>query len=291
MNYDNIWKAQMGIEPFLGRLNSATKYPSILTYHEMGNKGRLTDKVQIPFDDGEELFVTEKIDGTNTRIIVFPHEKDGTLPHGADYMIGSREDILHAYSDRVINEAMGIVRTSLPVARLLLDYYRHDARTKDCVQVYYGEAYGHGIGKNGNRYTSKGETGFRVFDIAEFVLEELEALLGKEREEISQWRQRGGQEFVGVDRIRDHAFHVNQNAVNNLEEDPQLVVVPRLHPLVPIPKTLEAAKEWVSFFGVYSTAVLDDNAQGMFEGVVVRTKDRKKIAKLRVEDYARTLGK
>ena len=33
----------------LGKLNSMTKYPSILTYHALGDKGVLQDAVQIPF--------------------------------------------------------------------------------------------------------------------------------------------------------------------------------------------------------------------------------------------------
>ena len=69
----------------LQRLNSATKYPSILTLHKLGEKGRLTaDLNLVPEAD---LVVTEKVDGTNTRIVFMP---DGV------YMIGSREHLLHA---------------------------------------------------------------------------------------------------------------------------------------------------------------------------------------------------
>lgn len=34
----------------LGKLNSMAKYPSILTYHALGDKGVLQDTVQIPFE-------------------------------------------------------------------------------------------------------------------------------------------------------------------------------------------------------------------------------------------------
>ena len=64
-------------------LNSATKYPSILTYHGLGERGRLTEEVAT-FPD--MAILTEKVDGTNGRII---------LPPGDDYFIGSREELLY----------------------------------------------------------------------------------------------------------------------------------------------------------------------------------------------------
>ncbi len=51
----------------LGKLNSMTKYPSILTYHALGDKGLLQETVQIPFEG--RVIGTEKVDGTNTRLI------------------------------------------------------------------------------------------------------------------------------------------------------------------------------------------------------------------------------
>jgi len=36
----------------LGKLNSIAKYPSILTYHTLGDKGMLQETVQIPFEVG-----------------------------------------------------------------------------------------------------------------------------------------------------------------------------------------------------------------------------------------------
>lgn len=52
----------------LARVNSATKYPSILTYHAMGAKGCLTEDEVTPFAD--DVILTEKVDGTNGRIVV-----------------------------------------------------------------------------------------------------------------------------------------------------------------------------------------------------------------------------
>jgi ATP-dependent RNA circularization protein (DNA/RNA ligase family) len=50
-----------------------TKYPSIPTYHTLGDKGILLEET-ISFDS--EVILTEKVDGTNSRIILLP---DGTF--------------------------------------------------------------------------------------------------------------------------------------------------------------------------------------------------------------------
>ena len=44
----------------LGKLNSTTKYPSILTYHALGEKGVLQEVVQIAFEG--RIIGTEKVD-------------------------------------------------------------------------------------------------------------------------------------------------------------------------------------------------------------------------------------
>jgi hypothetical protein len=47
----------------LTRLNSLTKYPSIPTFHPLGERGRLLDEhLPVP---AEPLYATEKINGTN----------------------------------------------------------------------------------------------------------------------------------------------------------------------------------------------------------------------------------
>lgn len=56
----------------LSKLNSATKYPSILTYHVIGAKGILQDDVLTYFPAATTLIGTEKIDGTNARMIFMP---------------------------------------------------------------------------------------------------------------------------------------------------------------------------------------------------------------------------
>ena len=90
----------------LEKINSMTKYPSILTYHKIGDKGILQPELTDGTKFDEEVYVTEKVDGTNTRIIV----------SGCDYIIGSREDLLYAKGDRIINHSMSIVDTVKSIA-------------------------------------------------------------------------------------------------------------------------------------------------------------------------------
>lgn len=54
--------------------------------------------------------LTEKVDGTNSRIIVLP---DGS------YLIGSREELLYARGDLIGNPALGIVDALRDVAENL----------------------------------------------------------------------------------------------------------------------------------------------------------------------------
>lgn len=81
----------------LRKLNSITKYPSIATYHSMGGKGRLQEELLNPVPPNAELDASEKLDGTNTRIIVLPGDPVAT------YFIGSREDLLTYQHDLVPN--------------------------------------------------------------------------------------------------------------------------------------------------------------------------------------------
>ncbi len=46
------------------KVNILTKYPSILTLHKFGDRGRFTDEITTNVD-GETLYASEKIDGTN----------------------------------------------------------------------------------------------------------------------------------------------------------------------------------------------------------------------------------
>jgi hypothetical protein len=148
-------------------LNSLTKYPSIPTYHEI-DRGKLSGEA-IPFD-ASDCHVTEKIDGTNGRIVIMP---DG------DFYIGSREELLHARCDRVINQNLGIVDVLLPHASRMSE----EMTPSKNITVAYGEVYGHAIGSGSKNYTRSTSRGVRWFDLCVVPVE----LLSQTPEFAAKW--------------------------------------------------------------------------------------------------------
>ena len=252
----------------LARLNSATKYPPIMTYHALDPKnGRLLEETNLPFGDDTPVVLTEKVDGTNGRVIVMP---DG------DWFIGSREELLYARGDRIENPALGIVPALLPLAPTL-------APGVEDITVYFLEVYGKGIGGNGKQYTGEGRTGYRLFDVGGIPL----SILEMERGQISSWRDHGGQKFgteVGLRKLAD--WH------GNLPLTPRLSIVKGGD----LPTTLKGMRDFLTRYllsddGIARTrAALDEAAGGRPEGIVLRTQDRSLIAKARFADYDRTLN-
>lgn len=243
------------------RLNSMTKYPSILTYHSLGEKGKLTEHVQIQFEDDDDLLVTEKVDGTNARIIFLPED---------DFIIGSREDILHAKGDRIWVPTLGIVSTLREIAD-------SGSSKLDNFVVLYGEVFG-GITEHSKNYTAHRKSGFRVFDVVTIPRHEAdEMILNWDRLKIASWRDNGGQSFGDEDMIQFTAVALSQKPT------PRLMAIKGKE----LPKTLKGVNDWLQQFAKTKCG-LDDGARAKSEGVVVRTRDRSKIAKIRFEDYERT---
>ncbi|MFE1476516.1 RNA ligase family protein [Streptomyces cyaneofuscatus] len=239
----------------LDALNSATKYPPIATYHEI-DRGILLDNV-MPFSN--DVVLTEKVDGTNARVIVLP---DG------DYVIGSREDLLHARGDRVLNPVQSIVPALRPLAERLT------APTAG-IRVYFFEVYGDKITKASKQYTGSRAVGFRLFDVA--VVDA--AVLELPRPAISSWRENGGQQFLAEE---DLALMAKENGI---ELTPRLGRVPADQ----LPTDLAGMQDFLASRLPGTLVALDDAAGGRPEGIVLRTMDRSVIAKARVEDYARTM--
>lgn len=252
------------------KLNSATKYPSILTYHEMGGGGRLTPKIQVPFVQGREIYVTEKVDGTNARIVLLP-DSAPLLHHGPrHWLIGSREELLTAQHDLVYQADYGIVDALRPIADALPCH-------PDLVQVWFFEVFGGDLPAS-KQYTDAKSISFRLFDQASIPMDVLDMPI----EKIAAWRDHGGQMFKSEE-ARAELLH-------RLEEGEglSLATVPPLAKMNYLPETIEATYEWLNLFA--GTKCNIGGGRGRSEGVVVRTSDRNPIAKLRFEDYERTLG-
>ncbi len=240
------------------KINTLTKYPSILTLHKLGEKGRLTNELTTPVED-EEMFATEKIDGTNARIVCY----------GDEYLIGAREFVLHHCHDLYYDTAQGIVDG-------LKHLNIHIPQTQ-AFTVVYGEFYGGKTSSNAKWY-GQDKNGFRVFDVA--VYRNLE-ILEKPQQEISKWREQEtengivyGQEFLSRQDIE--TLFPALNLVPLVEFDAgdfsHRTVLENLK------KSLPA-----------TNAALSVNALKRSEGIVWRNKGRNKIVKIRFEDYERTL--
>lgn len=251
----------------LGRLNSLTKYPSIETYHALAKKGRLAREVNVAFAAHVEVIATEKVDGTNARVIMAP---DGS------FIVGSREDLLYASGDLLFNPANSIVAALKSVVGIDGWTERIQRLVPHGLLVVYGEVYGGKVHKNSRNYTrDKSVLGFRLFDA--FRLDEPEELLSREPSEISLWRQQGGQPFHTEDVLRDVATTLG------------VQLTPRLQLEGPLPTEHEPMLALLERLVAQTHVALDESGEGAAEGVVFRTVDRTSIAKARFEDYRRTL--
>lgn len=241
-------------------LNSLTKYPSIPTYHALDRKNGGLTEATVEFTG--TVIGTEKVDGTNGRIILLP---DGS------YVIGSREELLYAKGDLIGNPSQGIVYALRPVARSLTYV------TGDVITVHYLEVFGRKIGQAAKQYTGHGEIGCRLFDLA--TLPDYDTQLNWSREKISGWRDNGGQQFLDEDSLRATA------------ERDRLTLTPRLFEIDAdaLPQDIESTSAWLANRLPSTLCALDFAAGGRPEGIVLRTADRGVIAKARFQDYDRTL--
>ena len=242
------------------KINTLTKYPSILTLHKLDGKGKLTENLTTNLA-GEKMYATEKIDGTNVRIICWKNE----------FLVGSRKCILHYSEDLYWDEAIDIVnqfyKLEIPVIN------------PEHLTVIYGELFGGKITGKSKNY-GKEAHGFRVFDIA--VLKDL-SILEKSVTEISSWREHS------LDSSIDDTIQYGQNFVNmEILETYNYPLVPKI--------TFELAGfdhatilNALDKFMPASKVALTDSALLKPEGVVLRNWDRTKIVKLRFEDYRRTV--
>lgn len=247
------------------KLNSITKYPSIPVYHEMGDRGRLTEK-RVDMGEGPWT-VTEKVDGTNARIILTPK----------GWVIGSREELLCAQGDLVGNPALGIVQALRDYADKLDDEFTFPDR----IRVFYQEVYGGRTSQAARCYTAdKDVFGAMVFDVAELFEGKVQSLAAMDRSSISLLR----------DRDRDR-FRVMEAEVGTREWMSLPLGLNSIHPVQVdrLPGDFDDTWNWMleqvrAIGAVDSFAIKKDQ----IEGFVVRSADGSRISKLRFQDYRRT---
>jgi hypothetical protein len=157
-----------------------TKYPSIPTYHTLGDKGTLLEQT-VSFEG--KVVLTEKVDGTNSRIILLP---DG------NFVLGSREELLFAKGDLIGNPALGIVDALKGVADFM-------PQPQSKIVVAYLEVYGGKVTAASSQYTAQKNVGWRLFDVA--VLTDIEVLFNKPVPQLAAWRDNGGQVFLSEETL------------------------------------------------------------------------------------------
>lgn len=256
----------------LKKINSLSKYPSILTYHQLGERGRLNDTLTESkgFNESDDVYVYEKVDGENSRIILFKNQL-GEI----DYLIGSREELLYAKGDRVGNPYGNIAEFLKPVAEKLIS---NNLLEEDwAIVVIYQESYG-GKTKASKNYSDRKTQNYRVFDVFSLDKVELDKLLELPQEKIAEWRDHGKQPFY------------DETTKKRFIEKLDLKAAPLL-------TTIKGSDFPVNLDGTFSYLKNFEKTQvgielaGKSEGIIVRTVDRGHIRKIRFEDYERTFRK
>lgn len=244
----------------LSKLNSITKYPAIPTYHTLDPKNGGLLEEAVPFEG--EVLGTEKIDGTNARIICLP---DG------GFILGSREELLYGRGDLIGNPALGIVEALKGLAEEL------NGTHKEGISVFYLEVFGGKVTAASKQYTGTQQISYRLFDLMRLL--DYEPLLAKDPQEISLWRENTGQPFVSEEELQA------------VSQQTQISLTPRLFSVnaSELPHSIIEASAFVKEKLPESRSTLDEEAGGRAEGIVLRTPSRSVIAKARFEDYERTL--
>ena len=144
--------------------------------------------------------------------------------------------------------------------------------------MFFLETFGANIGNGAKNYTGGKEVGFRLFDVADIPL----SALDQPPEQLARWREQGGQSFRTCDQLE---------LVVRASEALRCVPYLNWSEASTVPTDIVATHEWLKSQIQTTRVALDERAKLRPEGVVVRTRDRQIIVKLRFEDYERTTRK
>ncbi|MDR6722674.1 hypothetical protein J2W91_001122 [Paenibacillus amylolyticus] len=236
----------------LKKINSITKYPSIYTYHQLGERGRLNDALTESrgFEESESVYIYEKVDGENSRIIMLKNAEGDRI--GNPY--GNIADFLRPIADEIIaNDQL---------------------QGEWALKVIYQESYG-GKTKASKHYSDRNTQNYRVFDVFSLNKVELDNLMELQLEKIAEWREHGNQPFYNEDD--------KQRLVQRLglQAAPLLEVTTGSHFPISLEDTFSNLKK-------FEKTQVGIELAGKSEGIIVRTVNRNQIRKIRFEDYERT---
>lgn len=251
------------------KVNSLTKYPSIATYHKLQPDGyTLFNEINVHFGS-MGAYASEKLNGTNTRLIFY---KDS-------YVIGSREQLLYINSDLFYRNDETIVENVKSIAdKILVQRIDNGLNHKDNIVIVYGELFGGKIGNYAKNYGKSVE--FRVFDVVE--IDNVKKKLKQPIENISHKREHEkdgqiiyGHDFLNMKKLQDFCNYFDLHSVPTIS----------FYRPDDIAKCLESMKKVLP----KTNCALDATAQLKPEGIVVRNFEGDIRAKLRFENYYKTL--
>lgn len=114
------------------------------------------------------------------------------------------------------------------------------------------------------------------------------ALVADDLDVYGDWRHDPHYGAIWRPHVRRAGWRPYHEGVHATTDRLALPRVPVLAADQPVPTTLADTHDWLRMLLTESHARLDDTGRGKPEGVVVRTADRARIAKIRFEDYERT---
>lgn len=258
------------------KINSITKYPSILTFHKTGHAGTLAPELSEGASRADKLlYITEKIDGSNSRICLFTDE-DGKVK---DFFLGSREEMMYVSGDRCFNENGHLVENLLPVATDIIDnlFSIDIVLPENSIVTLYCEHYG-GRNNGWKQYNKSEVYGARLFDVKVISYEEVNKLMQKDITQIS-----GARESDNIGKWYDVSSLITLANLIGMRHVPYIGTINGNN----LPVTLRDMFTWLKQYAK-TNAALDDGGLGKAEGVVIRSEDRTYIKKIRFEDYEKT---
>lgn len=158
-------------------LNGMTKFPSIYPLHEFIRVGKkmLAHGEPIHSIKDKEFDITEKIDGTNIRIII--HRNCNEV------FIGGRGELLAYNKDLLYNDKYGVIDIINKTfdEKILDSFHKSSFWDGNEFLILYGELFGKGIQKRGKQYNAEGRD-FRLFAVRSLTIETINVFKSISRE-------------------------------------------------------------------------------------------------------------
>lgn len=186
---------------YIDRLNILTQYPEIQDYYCVPNNDESTTSDKKDLKNEFSVYITEKIEGTHARIVVFTNE-DGYL---ADFFIGDKDSLIFAKGDRTAVDQHQIIPYCIDVIDAIRNkefQSQKAAFEPDSMYVFYGQ-----IPTVNNRTGSK-RLDFRIFDILTAQIDDVLVMLNQsvDSPQFIKWKSDNNKNFLRFPSMRIFLF-------------------------------------------------------------------------------------